>query len=66
MLWGLGLGEGVLFLPSTLWSIVKEGAVAVHFARPATLYSAAVAPVDVGDDVGVVRIPSLCSVGRGV
>jgi hypothetical protein len=50
---------GFLFLPATFFAVLKEGAVAVHFQRPAALYAAAVAPVDVGHDVGVGWIPLL-------
>ena len=56
---GRGRGGGFLFLPSTFFAILKEGAVAVHHARPAALDSTAVAPVDVRDDVGVAGIPFL-------
>ena len=59
-LFGGCLGRGCcFFLPSTFFAVLKEGTVAVHFARPAALDSATVAPVDVGDNVRVARIPFL-------
>ena len=48
-----------LLLPSTFFAVLKERAVAVNLARPAALDTTAVAPVDVGDDVRVARVPFL-------
>ena len=50
---------GIFVLPAALFAVFEEGAVAVHFQCPAALDATAVAPVDVGDDIGVAGIPFL-------
>lgn len=47
----------LFFLPATLFAVLEERTVSVDFQRPAALHAAAVAPVDVGNDVGVAGIP---------
>jgi len=50
---------GIIVLPAALFAVLEEGAVAIHYQCPAALHATAVAPVDVGDNVGVARIPFL-------
>lgn len=58
--------EWGFLLPAALFAVLEEGAVAVDLARPAALHTAAVAPIDVRDEVGVRRIPLVCGGYEGI